>query len=84
MWFFINFNINTFLWIHFCFFFVNFFSFPHRQTPIGKEELKKINQMITSLLGNSDSFEFRVPVDWKSTTLVFSKKMLIFRDNLRK
>ena len=35
------------------------------QTPLGKEELKKINNILTSLFDNQDSYEFRNPVDWK-------------------
>jgi hypothetical protein len=34
-------------------------------TVIGKEELKKLNIILQSLLDNNDSFEFRQPVDWK-------------------
>lgn len=38
------------------------------QTPLGKEELKKINNILTNLFDNNDSYEFRQPVDWKGTS----------------
>ena len=34
-------------------------------TPLGKEELKKVNIILQSLFNNNDSVEFRQPVDWK-------------------
>jgi hypothetical protein len=34
-------------------------------TPLDKEALKKVNIIIQSLFNNSDSIDFRQPVDWK-------------------
>mmetsp|Transcript_27087 Transcript_27087/g.23975 ORF Transcript_27087/g.23975 Transcript_27087/m.23975 type:complete len:81 (-) Transcript_27087:491-733(-) len=33
------------------------------QTPIGKEELKRLKQVMQSLFDNNESLEFRQPVD---------------------
>ena len=34
-------------------------------TPLDKQSLKKVNIIIQSLFNNSDSVDFRQPVDWK-------------------
>lgn len=39
-------------------------------TPLDKESLKKVNIIIQSLLNNSESVEFRQPVDWKGFGLI--------------
>ncbi|EGR31679.1 hypothetical protein IMG5_104550 [Ichthyophthirius multifiliis] len=42
----------------------------NRNTTIGKEESKKLNQMTNQLFSNSDSSEFRQPVDWQGLQLI--------------
>ncbi|KAL4479198.1 hypothetical protein ABPG72_011410 [Tetrahymena utriculariae] len=42
----------------------------NQHTNIGKEELKKLNQMLSQLLQNNDSLEFRQAVDWKGLGLM--------------
>lgn len=37
------------------------------KTPIGKDEQKKLKNILQSLLTSNDSIEFRVPVDWKGS-----------------
>ncbi|CAD8090052.1 unnamed protein product [Paramecium sonneborni] len=39
------------------------------QTPINKEEQKKLNQILQQLLDSNDSLEFRQPVDYKTLGL---------------
>ncbi|CAK95016.1 unnamed protein product (macronuclear) [Paramecium tetraurelia] len=39
------------------------------QTPINKEELKKLNQILQQLIDSNDSLEFRQPVDHKTLGL---------------
>jgi hypothetical protein len=39
-------------------------------TLIGKEESKKLQQLVQALLDNSDTPEFRQPVDWKTLGLL--------------
>lgn len=38
-------------------------------TLMGREENKKVNQLLQNLLDSNDSFEFRVPVDYMSLGL---------------
>ncbi|CAD8168286.1 unnamed protein product [Paramecium octaurelia] len=38
-------------------------------TPINKEELKKLNQILQQLIDSNDSLEFRQPVDYKTLGL---------------
>lgn len=35
------------------------------KTTIGKDEAKRVKNILQSLIGNNDSTEFRAPVDWK-------------------
>ena len=39
-------------------------------TLIGREEAKKLNQLVQSLMDSSDSVEFRNPVDWQAYGLL--------------
>jgi len=39
------------------------------QTSIGKDELKKLNSVLTSIFDNQESVEFRQPVDVKGLGL---------------
>ena len=35
------------------------------RTILGKEETKKVNTILMSLMDSNDSYDFRQPVDWK-------------------
>jgi hypothetical protein len=39
-------------------------------TLMGREEYKKVNQLLQGLLDSPDSFEFRAPVDYQTLGLV--------------
>jgi len=39
------------------------------QTPLGKEEQKRLNQIVQQLMDTHDSMEFRQPVDFKALGL---------------
>ena len=41
-----------------------------RNTPLGKEELKKVKTIWQSLHDNNESYDFRNPVDWKGRNLL--------------
>ena len=41
-------------------------------TPISKDESKKLNNILQSLLNSNDSIEFRNPVDWKSISFFYA------------
>lgn len=40
------------------------------RTILGKEETKKVKTILQSLMDNNDSYDFRVPVDWKGKSLI--------------
>lgn len=62
------------------------------KTPLGKEEFKKVKTILQSLYDNHESFDFRMPVDWKSILVtkhsygssrlcILNKKSYGFRDH---
>ena len=61
---------NTFLYILLFRIFINFRTMLSTlklasKTPLGKEEFKKAKTILQSLYDNHESFDFRLPVDWK-------------------
>lgn len=47
------------------------------RTILGKEETKKVNTILMSLMDSNDSYDFRQPVDWKGKSEIIERNGIV-------